>query len=80
LCINNGSELKFAHPYYPQDKEKVEKAIRNLSEEYVYLIAQFPHWLNEKYMEERRYWFNEKRNHRGVNDYPVECTYVKLTT
>lgn len=70
-CRENGSESIFAHPYYPQDKGKVERAIRNLSEEYVYLIAQFPYWLDEKYMEEWRCWFNEKRKHRGVKDYPV---------
>jgi hypothetical protein len=75
-CIENGSEPIFAHPYYPQDKGKVERAIRNLSEEYVYLIAEFPHWFDERHMEEWRCWFNKKRFHRGVKDYPANLYFI----
>jgi len=70
-CRENRSEPIFAHPYYPQDKGKVERTIRNLSEEYVYLLAQFPNWFDDKHMEEWRCWFNEKRFHKGVKDYPA---------
>jgi len=56
----------FAHPYYPQDKGKVERAIRNISEEeLVYVFMNFGKW------------FNEKRYHRGIKDYPSKL-FVKL--
>lgn len=70
-CIENGIKPLFAHPYYPQDKGKVERSIRNVSEEFVYLIAQFPKWIDEKYLEEWRHWYNEKRKSLGVKDYPA---------
>lgn len=66
----------FAHPYYPQDKGKVERTIRNLSEEFINLLKAFPHWLKGR-LEEWRNWFNEKRYHRGIKGYPSEL-YVKL--
>lgn len=66
----------FAHPYYPQDKGKVERTIRNLAEEFVNLLSKFKHWINGK-LEEWRIWFNEKRFHRGIKDYPANL-YVKL--
>jgi len=59
----------FAHPYYPQDKGKVERAIRNLSEEFVYMLRRFPEWLNGR-IHEYREWFNDSRFHRGINDVP----------
>jgi len=66
----------FAHPYYPQDKGKVERTIRNLAEEFVNLLSKFKHWINGK-MEEWRIWFNDKRYHRGIKDCPSNL-YVKL--
>ena len=68
-------EAIFAHPYYPQDKGKVERSIRNLSEEFVKLLGLFGHWLGK--MELWRVWHNEKRFHRGIRGYPAEV-YVKL--
>lgn len=58
-----------AHPYYPQDKGKVERAIRNVAEEFIYLIKKFPHWLNNK-IKEFQEWFNTKRYHCGIKDIP----------
>ena len=75
-CKGYGCEAVFAHPYYPQDKGKVERTIRNIVEEYIDLLSQFPKWFNGKCMEEWRCWFNEKRFHRGVKDYPANL-YVK---
>ncbi len=75
-CREWKTEAIFAHPYYPQDKGKVERTIRNLTEEFVDLLSKFPKWLNLKCIEEWRCWFNEKRFHRGVKDYPVNL-YVK---
>ena len=68
-CKSFGCEAIFAHPYYPQDKGKVERTIRNLTEEFVDLLSKFPKWLGN--MEDWRCWFNEKRFHRGVKDYPA---------
>lgn len=75
-CIENKIKPLFAHPYYPQDKGKVERTIRNLAEEFVNLLSKFKHWIDGK-LEEWRIWFNEKRFHRGIKDYPNNL-YVKL--
>jgi len=58
------------HPCYPQDKGKVERAIRNVSEEFIYSLKKFPQWLNGK-IKEYRLWYNDKRCHRGINAMPV---------
>lgn len=76
-CKEFGIETIFAHPYYPQDKGKVERTIRNLAEEFVDLLCVFPQWFNRESIEKWRCWFNEKRFHRGVKDYPSNL-YVKL--
>ena len=76
-CKEIGIEAIFAHPYYPQDNGKVERAIRNLAEEFVDLLSVFPLWFNMECIEKWRCWFNEKRFHRGVKDYPSNL-YVKL--
>lgn len=68
-CKENKIEAIFAHPYYPQDKGKVERTIRNLAEEFINLLGKFKHWINGK-IEEWRVWFNEKRYHRGIKGYP----------
>jgi hypothetical protein len=75
-CKEQGIEAIFAHPYYPQDKGKVERTIRNITEEFIDLLSNFPKWLNVKCIEEWRCWFNEDRFHRGVKDYPANL-YVK---
>ncbi len=73
-CIKNKIEPKSAHPYYPQDKGKVERTIRNITEEFIDLLHNFPKFFFR--MEEYRIWFNEKRFHRGVKNYPADL-YVK---
>jgi hypothetical protein len=73
-CKENNTEALFAHPYYPQDKGKVERTIRNITEEFIDLLSNFPTFFSR--MEEYRSWFNEKRFHRGVKDYPANL-YVK---
>jgi len=70
-CKYNKIEALHAHPYYPQDKGKVERTIRNVAEEFVYLLKKFPGWLDGKIKHYQR-WYNEKRFHRGVNAYPYE--------
>jgi transposase InsO family protein len=75
-CIENKIEPIFAHPYYPQDKGKVERTNRNIAEEVVNIIIIFHKLLNNQEIESWIKWFNEKRYHRGVKAYPAEL-YVK---
>ena len=76
-CRENKVKPLFAHPYYPQDKGKVERTIRNLAEEFVNLLQKFTHWLNKKCLEQYRKWFNKDRYHRGIKDYPINL-YAQL--
>jgi transposase len=69
-CNENHIESLFAHPYYPQDKGKVERAIRNVSEEFIYLLKKSPLWLKGK-IKEYRGWYNNKRYHRGIKAIPI---------
>lgn len=75
-CIEQGINPLFAHPYYPQDKGKVERAIKNIAEELVNIICIFHKLLIEKEIDNWVRWFNEKRYHRGIKDYPANI-YVK---
>lgn len=74
-----GINALFAHPYYPQDKGKVERCIRNLAEEFVNLLLKFPHWLNGK-LKQWVEWYNNHRYHRGIKGYPVTLFYGELKT
>ena len=78
-CKEHGIEPLFAHPYYPQDKGKVERCIQNLNREFVYLLRRFPEWLNGK-IKEYREWFNNQRFHRGINNFPARLYCVTLET
>jgi transposase InsO family protein len=69
-CIARQIEPLLAHPYYPQDKGKVERTIRNVAEEFVKLLKKFPEWLGR--IGEYLPWYNEKRLHRGIKDYPAK--------
>lgn len=69
-CKDEGIEPLHAHPYYPQDKGKVERAIRNIAEEFIYLLKKFPEWLDN--LSEYVRWFNHKRYHAGVMDFPAQ--------
>lgn len=77
-CDDNGIDPLFAHPYYPQDKGKVERAIRNVAEEFVYLLKKFPEWLQGK-IKSYQTWFNTKRFHRGIGTVPM-ALYGTLET
>ena len=70
-CKENGVESIHAHPYYPQDKGKVERNIRNIAEEFIYLLKKFPEWLNGK-IKEFVSWFNTKRFHCGIKAIPTQ--------
>jgi len=76
LCKEQKVEAIFAHPYYPQDKGKVERTNRNIAEELVNLILIFHKILNEEEIEKWRKWFNEERFNNGIKDYPANL-YVK---
>lgn len=68
-CIEQGIIPKSAHPYYPQDKGKVERTIRNITEEFIDHFRNFPLFINK--IENYRKWFNNDRYHRGIKDYPA---------
>lgn len=76
-CNEKGIEAVFAHPYYPQDKGKVERTNRNIAEELINIITIFHKLLNGQEILNWIKWFNEKRFHRGVKDYPANL-YVKI--
>ena len=69
-CRDNGIEPMFAHPRYPQDKGKVERTKRNISEEFVNPMRKFPEWLDR--IREYRRWYNGYRFHRGINTQPAK--------
>jgi len=69
LSKNMGIEPVYAHPHYPQDKGKVERTIRNVSDEFVKPLKKFPEWLRR--LPEYAGWYNERRFHRGVFGYPA---------
>jgi len=75
-CREQGIEAKFAHAHYPQDKGKVERAIRNISEELVNIITIFHNLLSNKEIGSWVNWFNKNRKSLGVKDYPANL-YVK---
>lgn len=48
-CRSQKIEAVFAHPYYPQDKGKVERTIRTLTEEFIVLLNIFQNGLTESW-------------------------------
>lgn len=74
-CKEKKVEPLHAHPYYPQDKGKVERAIKNVAEEFINLLKKFPEWLDGK-IEEYRIWYNEHRFSLGINNYPARLFSV----
>jgi len=70
-CKEHGIEPLFAHPYYPQDKGKVERCIQNLNREFIYQLRRFPGWLDGR-VDEYKEWYNNSRFHRGINAMPAE--------
>lgn len=67
-CKENGIEPISAHPYYPQDKGKVERVIRTLTEEFLHLVRKVPHWLQK--LNDYTLWYNTKRYHLGIKTIP----------
>jgi len=65
----------FAHPYYPQDKGKVERVIRTISEEFIYLLKKMPSWLSK--LKDYTLWYNSERYHRGIKNTPI-CLYNQV--
>ena len=73
LCKEQGVKPLLAHPYYPQDKGKVERAIQNVMHEFIELLRKFPDWLDK--LGGYTCWYNDQRFHRGV-----QCTPCELYT
>lgn len=76
-CKKNKIVPISAHPYYPQDKGKVERSIRTLTEEFIKIMFKFPEWIENK-VEEWKIWYNEQRYHRGIASFPA--TLFKVDT
>ncbi len=74
-CKERNIKPLFAHPYYPQDKGKVERTIRNLNQEFVYHLRRFPEWLDGR-IAEFKDWYNNSRFHRGIGDFPARLYEV----
>ena len=75
-CKESNIEAIFAHPYYPQDKGKVERTNRNIAEELINIISIFHKMLSGLEIDGWVNWFNEDRFSNGVKDYPANL-YVK---
>ena len=75
-CSENKIEAVFAHPYYPQDKGKVERTNRNIAEELVNIITIFHKLLKNEEIDKWVRWFNEERFNNGIKDFPANL-YVK---
>ena len=58
------------HLYCPQDKGKVERAIRNVAKKFIYLPGKFPEWLHGV-IEEYHKLYNKKRYLRGIYDVSI---------
>ncbi len=69
-CKKQGITALFAHAYYPQDKGKVERTIRNLAEEHIKLMLKFPGFMGKE--KQYKAWYNTKRFHLGVHALPAE--------
>ncbi|MEW6034996.1 MAG: DDE-type integrase/transposase/recombinase [Candidatus Micrarchaeota archaeon] len=67
--LANVIEAVFAHPYYPRDKGKVERCIRNVNEEVIRLVKHLGLSL-EDVVAQFKDWYNYKRYHQGVKDFP----------
>lgn len=76
-CNEHEITPHFAHLYYPQDKGKVERCIRNLNQEFVYHLRKFPQWLGGK-IQEYREWYNHSRFHRGIEGIPAKLYECKV--
>ena len=72
----HGVKSQHAHPYYPQDKGKVERAIRNLTEEFITPLKKFPHWLN-KNLNKYKDWYNRQRIHLSIQTTPYKLYAAK---
>ena len=75
-CKEQGIEAKFANAYYPQDKGKVERANRNITEELINLIMIFHKLLSDEEIESWRLWFNKDRVNLRTKARPSDL-YVK---
>ena len=75
-CMYNEIKALFAHPYYPQDKGKVERTIRNIAEEFINHLTKFPEWLEGK-INDYIPWFNNDRFHRGIGTVPAALYTVR---
>lgn len=67
-------EVIHAPPFYPQCKGKIERCIRNFSEEFLPLDKVFED--TRSLIEEYREWYNHERFNLGVQTYPAQLYNV----
>ena len=75
-CKKQNIDAVFAHPYYPQDKGRVERTNRNIAEELVNIIEIFKKMLSGDEITTWTRRFNEKKFNNGIKDCPANL-YVK---
>jgi len=73
-CKKQGIEVVYAPVRYPQAKGKVERDIRNFTEEYLVLGNVFDDHIG--LLDEYTHWSNYDRYHLGINDYPANLYFV----
>jgi transposase InsO family protein len=73
-CKQQGIEVVYAPVRYPQAKGKVERDIRNFTEEYLVLGNVFDNHLG--LLDEYTHWSNYDRYHLGINDYPANLYFA----
>ena len=92
--IDNAKELKFSnfklllnkkgikpiysHPYYPQDKGKIERMIKTLIRELLNVIKPKNGKELKKAAKEFLEFYNSKRFHEGIKGIPDEQFYSKV--
>lgn len=71
-CMESKRKIEVIHapPFYPQCKGKIERCIRNFSEEFLPLDKVFEEPLS--LIEEYREWYNHERYHSGIQTLPAE--------
>ena len=74
-CKEQNIESVHAHPYYPQDKGKVERAIRNVTEELINGFIKIPERFTKQAVKEYKQWYNYKRFHLGINNIPEKLFF-----
>jgi transposase InsO family protein len=72
-CKLKGIEVEHTPPHYPQSKGKVERSIRNISEEFLRLNPHLTDVVSD--LKEFVRWYNNERFHMGINAIPSDIYF-----